>query len=267
MDSEIQLRRSLEIELAGASERNELSLHYQPIVDLAAGETRGVEALMRWAHPVKGMIPPSLFVPIAEDAGLIVKISEDMLRRACREAMLMPPDWSIAVNLSAVQFLKGDLAVTVAAALAESGLPPHRLEIEVTESVMISNDRKALDVLEVLKRLGVRVALDDFGTGYSSLSYLRRFAFDMLKIDRSFVQDIPYDQQSVQIVQSIASLAQTLGMSIVAEGIERHEQCPILRRVGCNYGQGYLFSKPVPFAQIRQWTGKIEESEEAAIAI
>jgi len=266
MDQDLHLRRALEMELSGALERNELAFHYQPIVELETGSTKGVEALLRWAHPVHGVVAPATFIPIAEESGLIVRIGEVMLHHACRDALLMPEHWQIAVNLSAVQFQRGDIVATVRDALRDSGLAPERLELEITESVVLNNDGHTLAALQALKALGVRIALDDFGTGYSSLSYLRRFGFHKLKIDRSFIQDIPSDRQAVQIVRSIASLAASLDMTITVEGVEAREQCPVLMFAGCTHAQGYLFARPAPLHQLLQWSERTQPLIQAAMA-
>jgi diguanylate cyclase (GGDEF)-like protein len=254
MDAAMRLRRSLQIDLRNALPRGEFELHYQAIVDAATGTRCGAEALVRWRHPGRGLIGPDEFIPLAEDIGLIDALGEWILQAACAEAATWPDHVTIAVNLSAVQFRKGNLAQVVTAALAGSGLGAQRLELEVTESVLLQKSEANLAMLHAIKRLGVSIVLDDFGTGYSSLSYLRIFPFDKIKIDRSFVRELTSSADCAAIVSAIAGLARSLDMVTTAEGVETDEQLTLVRLAGCNQAQGFLFARPVPAAQL-DWTG------------
>ena len=218
---------------------------YQPVVNLATDEISGVEALIRWRHPQKGVIPPSDFITLAEEMGLIEPISEWVLRQACTRAAQWPADLKIAVNLSPAQFRRQGLVDTVISALAASGLPADRLELEITESSLLQNSEATLGMLYQLRELGVRIAMDDFGTGYSSLSYLQSFPFDKIKIDRSFVKDITDGVGSLNIVRAVTAMARGLGMTTTAEGVETPEQLEMIRAEGCTEMQGFLFSKPL----------------------
>jgi EAL domain-containing protein (putative c-di-GMP-specific phosphodiesterase class I) len=242
MDARMKARHQLDSDLRRALTSGDLDLFYQPLVSLAGPEVVGFEALLRWDHPERGMIPPAQFIPIAEETGLIVPLGEWVLRQACAAAATWPDHLILAVNLSPVQFRR-NLLTTVTSALAESGLSPHRLELEITEAALLHDDHATISVLHQLRRLGMRIVMDDFGTGYSSLSYLRQFPFDKIKIDRSFIGDLA-DQNSVSIVQAIVELATSLKMTTTAEGIETQEQLDRLRAVGCAQGQGYLFGRP-----------------------
>ena len=244
MDETVEEKRRLEMDLRGALTRGEFEIHYQPIMDSASGGVSCVEALVRWRHPVHGLVSPGAFIPLAEETGLIIPIGEWVLQTACRAATTWPTRVGVAVNVSAIQFRNAGLVQTVMQALAGSGLPAHRLELEITESVLMQDGPDVMDTLHLLRNLGVRTALDDFGTGYSSLSYLRRFPFDKLKIDRSFVQDIG-NPGTASIVRAIVALGLGLGMTITAEGIETEDQLKRLREQGCEQIQGYLFSKPL----------------------
>ncbi len=247
MDEEIQHRRKLEMDLRNAIATEQFEVYYQPIVNTQSEKIVGFEALVRWNHPQIGLIQPSQFIPIAEDIGVIIPLGEWILRRACIDAMTWPEGVRVAVNLSAVQFRSKTLPLIVVSALEKSGLPAHRLELEVTESVLISDDETARRALEQIQVLGVRIALDDFGTGYSSLSYLRSFKFDKIKIDRSFMKELSSGQgKDLEIVKSIATLGRSLGMSTTAEGIETKEQLDMVRDQGCNEVQGYYFSRALP---------------------
>jgi diguanylate cyclase (GGDEF)-like protein len=251
-DAKATLRRQLELDLRQALARGEFEVHYQPLVDLAANVVTGCEALLRWRHPERGMISPADFIPVAEETGLIGEIGEWVLKQACTEAASWPGQIHIAVNVSPVQFRSRTLALKVAAALAESGLAPGRLELEVTETVLIRDDAEALTILQQLRELGVRIALDDFGTGYSSLSYLHRFPFDKIKIDRSFISDIGEPEDSSPIVQAVVHMAAARHMATTAEGVETETQRDVLRRLGCSEMQGWLFSPAVPAAKLKQ---------------
>lgn len=245
MDKAVEVRRNLEADLRGALARTEFEVHYQPVVDAASGCMTGAEALVRWRHPVRGLVPPCDFIPLAEETGLIAPLGAWVLRTACRDAVSWPDEIRLAVNISAVQFRHAGLAETVMQALISSGLPARRLELEITESVLMQDRSEILDTLHHFRGLGIRIALDDFGTGFSSLSYLRRFPFDKLKIDRSFVQDIA-DPGTASIVAAIVDLGLALGMSVTAEGVETAEQLASVRSKGCTELQGYLISKPIP---------------------
>ena len=248
MDAEIRARRDLEIGLREALGRGEFSLRYQPFVDVAAGTVVGFEALVRWNHPARGVVSPAEFIAVAEDTGLIVPLGEWVLRRACADAAAWPGHVRVAVNVSAAQF-KGGLVQTVLSALAATGLSPDRLELEITETVLMTDNESSLRVLHQLRALGVRIAMDDFGTGYSSLSYLRSFPFDKIKIDRSFVRELPGDRDCLAIVRSIVGLGASLGIATIAEGVETQAQLEAVRGEGCTEVQGYLFGAPQPVAE------------------
>ena len=252
LDARLKTRRQLELDLRQALARGQLEIHYQPLVDLATDTVAGCEALLRWYHPERGMISPAEFIPVAEDTGLINEIGDWVLKRACAEAAGWPANIRLAVNVSPVQFRTKTLALRVATALRDSGLAPDRLELEITEAVLIRDDDEALVILHQLRDLGVRIALDDFGTGYSSLSYLRRFPFDKIKIDRSFVSDIGDAGGSSMIVEAVVNMASACRMSTTAEGVETEMQREILRGLGCSEMQGYLFSPAVPASKLRQ---------------
>ncbi|HYF54166.1 MAG TPA: EAL domain-containing protein [Salinarimonas sp.] len=246
MDAAMQARRILETDLRLALARREFLLHYQPVLDLASGEVIAFEALLRWRHPERGMVPPLDFIGLAEEIGLIGPIGEWVLRTACADAASWPAPVRVAVNISPAQFRGRTLVAAVHAALAASGLPASRLELEITEAVLLENTESTLATLRGLKELGARIAMDDFGTGYSSLSYLRTFPFDKIKIDRSFVRNLPEETDSLAIVRAITGLGRSLGMVTTAEGVETVDQLDSLRAGGCGEVQGYLFSKPVP---------------------
>ena len=245
MDERIEARRALSTDLRGALDRNEFLLHFQPIVS-REGRVRGFEALVRWKHPKRGFVSPAEFIPLAEETGVIIPLGEWILQQACATAAGWPGDISIAVNLSPIQFRHSDLPLLVISALQESGLDASRLEIEITESVFLEATPAIKTALAKLRELGVRLSLDDFGTGYSSLSYLRRLAFDKIKIDQSFVRDLPHEQSGAAIVRAIIDLATSLKMTVIAEGVETEAQRRCLLSLGCHALQGYLFSRPVP---------------------
>ncbi|MFD1353688.1 putative bifunctional diguanylate cyclase/phosphodiesterase [Methylorubrum suomiense] len=259
MDARLQARRALELDLRAAFEAEAFDLHYQPIYDLTAERICGFEALLRWNHPLRGRVSPTEFVPLAEEIGLIVPLGEWVLRRACREAAGWPDDLKLAVNVSAAQFTSVGLITMVRDALAESHLPAHRLELEITEGVLLVNGNATVAILHGLRGLGTRIAMDDFGTGYSSLSYLRSFPFDKMKVDRCFTRDLMAEPGSGFIVRAVISLASSLGMITTAEGVETPEQLARLREEGCNEAQGYLFSPPVPASEVpallETWNG------------
>jgi diguanylate cyclase (GGDEF)-like protein len=251
MDAQAQARRTLELDLRQAIADSALEVHYQPCVDLRDGRITGCEALVRWRHPARGMVSPAEFIPIAENTGLINQLGEWVLTTACAEATTWPGDIRLAVNVSPVQFRSGTLALKVIGALAASGLAANRLELEITEAVLISDDDAALEILHQLRAIGVRIALDDFGTGYSSLSYLQRFPFDKIKIDRCFVNDLVDPDGSSCIVQAVVNIAAARHMTTTAEGVETQPQRDMLRALGCAEMQGYLFSPAKPAAEIK----------------
>jgi predicted signal transduction protein with EAL and GGDEF domain len=245
-------RGRLEIELNEANLDDEIEPVYQPIVDLPTRRIIGVEALVRWRHPIRGVVMPSDFIPAAEASGKITEIGRIMLEHACRDATRFPQPIAVSVNLSPAQLMRMDVAESVGRALARSGLAPDRLKLEITESVMLQDSRGTQALMRRLQAQGVTVSLDDFGTGYSSLSYLRNFPFNELKIDRAFLSEIGEDRQAAGIVQIILLLARELNMNVVAEGIEQEEQAATLMALGCARGQGYLFGRPMGFDEICQ---------------
>ena len=226
-------------------------LHYQPQVDLRTDGVTGCEALLRWRHPVRGMVSPADFVPVAEETGLIEEIGQWVLRTACAEAAAWPADVRIAVNVSPIQFRSETLSLKVASVLAETGLDPRRLELEITEAVLIADDDAALATLNQLRALGVHIALDDFGTGYSSLQYLQRFPFDKIKIDRSFVKEVTRNSSSASIIRAVVSIAADRNMITTAEGVETLQQRETVQNLGCTQMQGFLFSAARPAQEIR----------------
>jgi diguanylate cyclase (GGDEF)-like protein len=246
MDAALQRRRSIEAGLRTALAHNELRLAFQPLVGLPENRITCFEALLRWEHADRGAISPVEFIPVAEETGLIQPIGEWVLREACRTAAGWPGQVRVAVNMSPVQFRNPRLFDTVQAAIAEARLSPDRLEIEITESLLLTDSEQTLETLHRLRDLGVRIALDDFGTGYSSLSYLRRFPFDKIKIDRSFMRDLTRKGDSLAIIKAIIGLGHSLGMELVAEGVETEEQLNAVREQGCNEVQGFYFSPPMP---------------------
>ncbi|KPF99455.1 diguanylate cyclase [Rhodopseudomonas sp. AAP120] len=250
MDQTMRARRALETDLRRALALREFALVYQPQFDLQSGRVTGLEALLRWNSPTRSPVSPMEFIPLAEETGMISLIGEWVLRTACRDAAAWPDDITVAVNVSAVQFANRALSTTVLSALADSGLDPRRLELEITESVMLDARGTALGVLQRLRATGVRVSLDDFGTGYSSLGYLRSFPFDKIKIDQSFVRGTSEDPGNRAIVRAIASLGQNLGMATVAEGVETTEHMERISTAGCTHVQGYLISRPLPPEQV-----------------
>jgi diguanylate cyclase (GGDEF)-like protein len=252
MDQRARARRGLELELRPAISDGSLETYYQPVVNIEDDKISSCEALLRWRHPERGMISPAEFIPIAEDSGLINQLGLWVLNTACAEAATWPDHVRVAVNVSPVQFRSPSLALNVAAALAACNLPASRLELEITEAVLIRDDEAALDMLHQLRKLGVRIALDDFGTGYSSLSYLQRFPFDKIKIDRSFIRDIAGPGASSSIVQAVVNIAAASDMTTTAEGVETEQQRNLLYILGCTEMQGYLFSPAIPAAEVRR---------------
>jgi len=250
MDAEMQARRMLELDLRQALRCGQFELYYQPLIDLRAGGVGGFEALLRWHHPEHGMVSPGTFIPLAEEIGAIVPIGAWVLRAACQAASAWSGELRVSVNLSPVQFKSRDLVATIASALRDSGLAPGRLELEITESVMLQDTEATLATLQEMRELGVRIAMDDFGTGYSSLSYLRQFPFDRIKIDQSFVREIDRKRDCGAIIRAVIRLSHELGMATTAEGVETREQLAALVHAGCSDIQGYLFSRPVPVVEI-----------------
>jgi diguanylate cyclase (GGDEF)-like protein len=260
MDQQMRDRRVLHQDISVAVKNGELTLYFQPLArscgSVAESEIIGFEALVRWVHPVRGFISPGDFIPLAEESGLIVEIGEWILREACREAASWTKPLQIAVNLSPAQFMHGDLVGLVHSILLETGLAPSRLELEITEGVLIEDFDRGLALLRRLKALGVRVSMDDFGSGYSSLSYLQAFPFDKIKIDRAFVMNLGRNPQSAAIVRAVIDLGHGMEMSIVAEGVETAEQLSFLANEGCDAVQGYLLGKPLPIAQYAAVVGR-----------
>ncbi len=255
MNTRMKARRELEMDLRKALVGKEFELHYQPLVNLQSNEVNGFEALLRWHHPKRGLVSPADFIPIAEETGLIVPLGEWVLKSACYEAVDWPEHIKVAVNLSPAQLNNRNLLSMVTGALRETGMPPHRLQLEITETVLLQNTFATLATLHELRKLGIQVALDDFGTGYSSLSYLRSFPFDKIKIDRSFIQDLSNGVEPAAIVQAVANLAKCLNMTSTAEGVETQQQLELLQAMGCTEMQGYLFSRAKPASEIRQFFG------------
>jgi diguanylate cyclase (GGDEF)-like protein len=261
MDAAVAEREQLEVELRVALARDEFVLHYQPIADLGTGRIAGREALLRWQHPTRGLVAPGAFIPLAEETGVIVEVGAWALRQACLDAASWPDPMRVAVNVSAVQFQTGGLAPAVAAALLVSGLAPDRLELEITETVLLQDSVTLSSTLDALRGLGVRLALDDFGTGYSSLSYLRRFPFDKIKIDRAFTASIT-DPATAAIVGAIVTLSTSLGARVTAEGVETEAQWEAMRYQGCHEGQGFLIGRPQP---IQGLVGSFAEPKQVGV--
>jgi diguanylate cyclase (GGDEF)-like protein len=252
MDARMQARRVLELDLRRALTNQELEVYYQPIIDVKTETVTGFEALVRWNHPTRGLVSPGEFIPLAEETGLVLPLDEWVLRRACRDAAQWPDHVRIAVNLSAAQFKSRGLTALIVNALTESRLPPNRLELEITESVLLQENEATLAMLNQLRLLGVRISMDDFGTGYSSLSYLRSFPFDKIKIDRSFISELPEKSDSLAIVRAVTGLGRSLSMTTTAEGVETREQFERLKAEGCDEAQGYLFGRPRPLAEAQR---------------
>jgi len=268
MDKMLRERRALQHDLQSALERHELSLNFQPQA-LVDGQVIGFEALLRWNHPEHGPIPPDTFIPLAEENGLIISIGEWVLREACREAASWSRPLLVAVNLSPIQFKHGDLPGLVHAILFETGLAANRLELEITESVLIDDFSRGLSILRRLKSLGVRIAMDDFGTGYSSLSYLQSFPFDKIKVDQTFISNLGYGSQSATIVRAVIGLARGLDIPVVAEGVETSEQMSFLTDESCDNVQGYFIGRPQPisaYAELVGCSGSAGQSQIKAVA-
>jgi diguanylate cyclase (GGDEF)-like protein len=264
MDAKAQARRILEIDLRKAIAAAEFEVFYQPIVNLAENRISGFEALLRWNHPTRGRVSPADFIPLAEETGLIVAIGEWVIRQACAEAGTWPSDLRVAVNVSPVQFRNKSLVSAVMSALAASGLRSDRLELEITEAVLMHTNDATLAALHQLRSLGVRISMDDFGTGYSSLSYLRSFPFDKIKIDQSFVRDLTEKPDSIAIIRAVAGLGHSFGMTTTAEGVETQEQLDQMRAEGCTEVQGYFYSKPMPASEIPQLLSGFQKRAQAA---
>jgi predicted signal transduction protein with EAL and GGDEF domain len=250
MDARAKARHTMEIDLRKALVSAEFELYYQPLMNLQRHEVSSCEALLRWHHPTRGIILPDDFIPVAEEMNLIAPLGDWILRTACKEAAGWPHDVKVAVNVSPVQFKEQTLGLTIATALAASGLSAGRLEIEITEAALMRDDETTLTTLRQLRDMGVRIVMDDFGTGYSSLSYLLRFPFDKIKVDRSFVKDIAHNQNASAVVQAVTTLAKSMKVVTVAEGVETEAQLEKARAFGCTEIQGYLFGAPQPAAQI-----------------
>jgi diguanylate cyclase (GGDEF)-like protein len=261
MDARLQERRKLELELHDALANNEFEMFYQPLIELSTNRICGFEALMRWHHPTRGLLGAPEFIWLTEEMGLIVPLGRWALLQACREAMNWPDDVRVAVNLSPVQFNNHNLIRSVTEALDASGLPAGRLDLEITESVLLRHNAENVGTLHALRALGAHIAMYDFGTGYSSLSYLRSFPFDTIKIDQSFVRDLPTDTDAAAIVRAIAAMGGSLGMAVTAEGVERAEQVTQLRDEGCTAVQGFLFSVPRPAGDIPGLLARLHAGE------
>ena len=251
MGIEVRTRRALQVDLRNALTNDEFELHYHPIVDIKTGEISSIESLIRWRHPQRGLIAPGDFIAIAEETGLINPIGEWVLREACSEAVNWPSHINVSVNLSPVQFRKTSPVDIFRRVLADSGLPPERLEVEITESVLMQGNAKNVEALRQLRSMGISIVLDDFGTGYSSLSYLPMFPFDRIKIDRSFVHELSKNADCASIVSAVASLGKSLRVGTVAEGIESEEQLVLVRAAGCTHAQGFLFGRPCPAPELK----------------
>ena len=255
LDSRMQARRSLESDLRRALAKDEFELHYQPLVDTHSSQVTSAEALVRWRHPERGLVSPADFIPLAEETGLIMPLGLWVLRTACADAATWPGAMRVAVNLSPIQFRDLRLAETVKAVLAASGLAANRLELEITEGVLLDDEARTLTTLRSLKQAGVSISMDDFGTGYSSLSYLRRFPFDKIKVDQSFIRQLPGDAESAAIVRAILTLGACLGMSTTVEGVETAEQFAFTAAEGCDQVQGYHVSRPLPHDEFMSFIG------------
>ena len=250
MQTRLTEKKSFEADLKQALRNGELEIFYQPQVNTITREICGYEALLRWFHPKRGQVPPSEFIPVAENIGLIHELGDWVLRTACMEAARWPRLLKVAVNLSPVQFRSRNLIQSVVKILTQSGLDPNRLELEITESVLLDKNEQTLETLTQLKAVGIQIAMDDFGTGYSSLGSLRSFPFDKIKIDRSFIRDVTTREDAFAIVELVTGVGRSLGMTTIAEGIETEEQFACVKQVGCEQVQGYLIGRPVPASQL-----------------
>lgn len=250
MQTRLREKKSLEADLQQALEKGEIEVFYQPQASMLTREICGYEALLRWFHPIRGEVSPSEFIPVAEKTGFIHTLGDWVLRTACLEATQWPKSLKVAVNLSPVQFRSGNLIQSVISTLTQTGLDPDRLELEITESILLDKNEQILEILSELKTVGIQIAMDDFGTGYSSLGSLRSFPFDKIKIDRSFIRDVTTRADALAIVELVAGVGRSLGMTTIAEGIETEEQFECLRQVGCDQVQGYLIGRPIPAAEL-----------------
>jgi len=266
MDEAARARHTLAQDLRRAVELDQLDLHYQVQTSVRTGQICGYEVLLRWHHPERGAVPPSEFIPIAEESGTILVIGEWVLRTACKEAASWGQPYKIAVNLSPVQFAHADLAKLVHTILLETGLAPSRLELEITESTIIADKTRTLHVLRQIRALGVTVAIDDFGTGYSSLDTLRSFPFDKIKLDRSFMSEVDHSIQAKAIVRAVLTLGKSLDIPVLAEGVETNHQLEILRVEGCDEAQGFFLGRPKPVGQIFQVETSADDDEASAFS-
>jgi diguanylate cyclase (GGDEF)-like protein len=264
MSADLEARNTLEGDLRDAIARCQFEVHYQPFFDIQTGCRRGAEALVRWRHPTRGLIPPDQFIPLAEETGLIIPLGEWVIRRACDDAMSWPADMKVAVNLSPVQFKQAELFEMIKSALKNSGLPPERLEIEITESVLLERALENHAFIERLRGIGISLALDDFGTGYSSLGSLTAFPFNKIKIDKSFIADLTRNHKSTAIICSILTLAVGLDMSVTVEGVETREQYERLKAMGVNFAQGYLMGRPMPIDELERQPQVFRSRQDAA---
>jgi diguanylate cyclase (GGDEF)-like protein len=264
MSADLEARNTLECDLRDAIACCQFEVHYQPFFDFQTGQRRGAEALVRWRHPTRGLIPPDQFIPLAEETGLIIPLGEWVIRRACDDAMSWPDDTKVAVNLSPVQFKQAELFDMIKSALKNSGLPPERLEIEITESVLLERALENHAFIERLRGIGISLALDDFGTGYSSLGSLTAFPFNKIKIDKSFIADLTRNHKSTAIICSILTLAVGLDMSVTAEGVETREQYERLKAMGVNFAQGYLMGRPMPIGELERQPQVYRSRQDAA---
>jgi diguanylate cyclase (GGDEF)-like protein len=264
MDAEMQERRTLEIDMRKAISAGEFELFYQPLMNLKNNAISGFEALLRWNHPSRGVVSPGTFIPLAEETGLIVPLGEWVLRQACAEAAKWPDDIKIAINLSPVQFRGKNLVSAVMSAMARAGISPRRVELEITEAILLQNNEATLATLHQLRGLGVGISMDDFGTGYSSLSYLRSFPFDKIKIDQSFVRGLHKNSDAVAIIHAVSGLGISLGMTTTVEGVETKEQLDLVRAEGCTEVQGYLFSRPQPASEVPRLLANLGKKKQAA---
>ena len=263
MDVRIQMRRGLELDLRHAFTADEFEIHYQPLIGLESWKVTGFEALLRWRHPIRGMVPPREFIPIAEEIGLIAQLGEWVLQQACAEAANWPAELKVAVNLSPIQFKNGDLTKVVLSALASAGLPGQRLELEITEAFLLTTSEVHLATLRRLRDLGISISMEDFGTGYSGMSHLGAFPFDRIKIDRSFVAKLHESADCMKIVRAITRLGTSLGIHITAEGVETQKQLDLLRGEGCSEMQGFLVSRPMPADQIPSFLASHHQERQA----
>lgn len=263
MDAEMQERRTLEIDLRKAIAVGEFELFYQPVINLKDDTICGFEALLRWNHPTRGKVSPATFIPLAEETGLIIGLGEWVLRQACAEAAKWPSDLKIAINLSPVQFRSKTLVATVMSAIANAGIASNRVELEITEAILLQNSETTIVTLHQLHSLGVRISMDDFGTGYSSLSYLQSFPFDKIKIDQSFTRDVHRNSDALAIIHAVSGLGVSLGMTITVEGVETKEQLELIRAEGCNEVQGYLFSTPRPASEVPRMLSRLGRKSQA----